>query len=343
MSSTTYIRSSRSRLPKYEDCPPVLMDFLRDLVITRNLSVRTANTYYIDCRLFLRFLRMTREDIPEAQFDEITIEEMQEEDLRTVTREDVLEYMYFCFRNEDSANTRNVKLSSIQSFFDYLVLNKDFEYNPATNVKRPKLPERKPKYLTEEEARRLLEAANARKNHERDYCITSLFLHCGLRLSELVSLDVDHIGQDATLRIIGKGNKERIIFLNAASQSALSAWLRVRSSICNLIDPDAVFVSDRTRKRLTSRAVQKIIDEELRAAGLGGKGFSTHKLRHTAATLMYQSGTDVLELKEFLGHKNISTTEIYTHINPKNLRDAAERNPLNTPPGEQIGSLFEDT
>ena len=336
MSDSTYIRSSKSRLPEYRDCPDLLREFLRYLVTIRGLSVRTANTYYLQIRQFLRFMmtKWGRTD-PEEDPENIRISDISDEDFRTVTRDDILDYLYNCTRSGDSITTRSTKLSSLRSFFDYLFSEIEaLEHNPAAEIKRPKLPKRDPKFLTASESLDLLDAARERKYAERDTCISVIFLHCGLRLSELVSLNVSdfNVSENGTrtVRVVGKGNKERTIYLNDAVLSSLSAWLKVRASYANLIDRDALFISERTGKRLSNRQVQKIISQELNMAGLGNRGFSVHKLRHTAATLLYDSGADILQLKEILGHENISTTEIYTHLNQKKLQEVTDNHPLNT-------------
>ena len=206
-------------------------------------------------------------------------------------------------------------------------------FNPADGIKRPKTPVREPKYLTVDECNKLLNAASARPQAARDTCITVLFLNCGMRISELCSVnttDIIKTGDDEyLLRIIGKGNKERTVYLNNACLKAIKDWNAVRNTYENLIDKNALFVSNRTRRRLSPRNVENIIASELSVAGLKNKGYSPHKLRHTAATLMYDGGADILELKEILGHSSTKTTEIYTHVNNKRIRAAVDNNPLN--------------
>lgn len=327
MGKNTYL-TNYTKLPDYDDCPPILKKYLTYIVSMRNLSVRTANNYYLSLRTFFKFLKMLRDGIPEEKFDEITIEDIDKNALELITRDDIEAFMFFLARRGNSATSRNNKLSAIKALYKYLQNNESFEQNPAELVERPKLAKRDPKYLRVEEAVNLLDVSKNRKNPERDFCITTLFLHCGMRLSELVGINTDSIYED-TLKIIGKGNKERTVYLDSACKEALSDWMAIRDGYPLPSQEKALFVSLRTKKRLTPRAVQNIIQEELRDAGLSGQGYSVHKLRHTAATLLYEGGADILELKEILGHEHTTTTEIYTHLNSKRLKDVSENNPLN--------------
>ena len=183
-----------------------------------------------------------------------------------------------------------------------------------------------PKYLTESESIDLLNNVQS-DFYERDFCIITLFLNCGMRLAELIGINLGDF-RDETIRITGKGGKERLVYLNDACRQALGHYIKARGALSNLVDKDALFVSKRTGKRLTARRVEQIVARCLQSAGLSGRGFSPHKLRHTAATLMYQGGVDMLALKEILGHENVSTTQIYTHINQQQLRDAVQASPL---------------
>ena len=323
----TYIKDL-TKLPDYKDCPEILRDYLHYIVFMRNMSVRTANNYYVSLRLFFRYIKMVEDDIPEEKFKDICIDDIDKNALKRISERDILGFLIYLGNHKNGIQARNNKLSAIKAFYDYLHAHEGFEHNPAALIDRPKLPVRDPKYLQMEEAVELLRVAQLRKNPERDYCITTLFLHCGMRLSELVSIDTDFIIKD-TLKIVGKGNKERTVYLDSSCMEALESWLSVREGYPLASSEKALFVSLRTRKRLTARAVQNIITEELRDAGLSGKDLSTHKLRHTAATLLYEGGADILELKEILGHEHTTTTEIYTHLNNKRLQQVSENNPLN--------------
>ena len=333
--STTYIKQGQKNLGDYEDCPKMLRNFIRYFTSIEGKSIRSANQYYVDIRLFIRYLIFVQHKYGVYEYNEISIKDFTKEDLAAVTKDDVIEYMFFCSRNQDAATTRNRKLTAIKTFYKYLMNNEGFEFNPAADVKGPRIPQRNPKYLTEEQARALLDAASRRKEAERDYCITTLLLHCGMRVSELCNLNVNsarRLTDDSgyTMTIIGKGNKERTVYLDDACIRSIEDWLRVRSTYKGLADNEqAMFVSERTGTRITSRTVERIIDAELWDIGLGGQGYSVHKLRHTAATLMYEGGADALELKEILGHESVATTEIYTHINSRRMREVTRNNPLN--------------
>ena len=222
------------------------------------------------------------------------------------------------------------RLSAIRSFFEFCCNDVQIiDSSPCQTITNSKKEKKLPKYLTLEESEKLLASVKEGKNYDRNYCMLTLFLNCGLRLTELVDIDISDI-QNNTLRIMGKGAKERILHLNESCMVALENWLQVRLSNKYFVkDKNALFISANEGTRLSRRAVQLVVSETLKAAGLDGKGYSTHKLRHTAATLMYQYGdVDVLTLKEVLGHEELSTTQIYTHIDNKQVREALEKNPL---------------
>ena len=231
-------------------------------------------------------------------------------------------------QRKNKATTRSRKVSSLRTYFQYLTnkVNK-LEHNPITELETPKTKKSLPKYLTLEQSMDLLNAVEG-PYQSRDYCIITLFLNCGMRLTELVTINMGDFKQD-TIRITGKGNKERLVYLNDACLEALDHYKKARAALPNLpADERALFVSKRTGKRLTARRVEQIVARCLQSAGLSGRGFSPHKLRHTAATLMYQGGVDMLALKEILGHESVSTTQIYTHINQERLRAAVKASPL---------------
>jgi len=305
-----------------------LEEYIRHEIAIKGSSRKTANTYYVNLRQFMRYLKMTVYDIPREEYTTIKIFDISEKELLTVSYDTILKYLYFLSEEGLVPSTRSNKLSAISTFYDYLCDSHPdvFKYNPAQRVDKPKLPKRQPKYLTESESKMLLKASMKTSEPERDYCIISLFLNCGMRLSELVNINISDIGTD-TIQIMGKGNKQRTIYLNSSCISAIDNWLLRRSKIENIIDSKALFVS-RRRTRITQRAVEKIVEKTLQAAGLGGRGFSTHKLRHTAATLLHEKGADLLELKEILGHEHTTTTEIYTHINNQRLREIAKTSPF---------------
>lgn len=250
--------------------------------------------------------------------------------IRSISRDDIKQFVMYMARRKVKASTRNRRLSAIRSFFEFCCNDVQIiDSSPCQTITNSKKEKKLPKYLTLEESEKLLASVKEGKNYDRNYCMLTLFLNCGLRLTELVDIDISDIQND-TLRIMGKGAKERILHLNESCMVALENWLQVRLSNKYFVkDKNALFISANEGTRLSRRAVQLVVSETLKAAGLDGKGYSTHKLRHTAATLMYQYGdVDVVTLKEVLGHEELSTTQIYTHIDNKQVREALEKNPL---------------
>ena len=311
------------------DCPDYLRSFLTNLTLVRDRGDRTEEAYYIDIRTFLRYLKIangmaSRND----EYGEIKIADTPFEYVKKFTLSDAYEYLgYLKNIRHNSTATRARKSSSLKQFFNYLhkkahLLND----NPLIDLELPRVKNKLPKYLSLEQSLELLKNVNS-KYQERDFCILALFLNCGMRLSELVGMDIkDYSRDNRTLRLLGKGRKERIIFLNDACIEALESYLKVRPVVES--EPNAVFLS-RNNKRIDKRRVQQIVEENLTKAGLGNLGVSTHKLRHTAATLMYQHGNvDTLVLKNILGHKSIATTEIYTHLSDESMKKAADSSPL---------------
>lgn len=327
----------------YKDCPPLVVRFLYDSETIRGLSPRTVNAYYIDLRTFFRFLKLHRGLVPaDTPLDEIDVRDIELPFIRAVTTSEIYEYLHYVTRTRgNSPAARARKLSSLKGFFKYLCNKlKMLETNPADDVDTPALKKSLPKYLTLSEGVELLKNVQS-DFYERDFCIITLFLNCGMRLSELVNIDLTDIRDDGTIRIVGKGNKERLVYLNDACLSSLRRLLDERRKMPNLQDKKALFVSRKTGRRLSARRVQQIVERSLRSAGLAGRGYSAHKLRHTAATLMYQEGgVDMLALKEILGHAHVSTTEIYTHMGTAQLKNAAQSSPfarldLERPPAQE--------
>ncbi|HPZ00801.1 MAG TPA: tyrosine recombinase XerC, partial [Clostridiales bacterium] len=267
---------------------------------------------------------------PAEEFDQISIQDIDAAFIQSITLADAYAFLSFCKDDrQNSARTRARKVSSLRAFFRFCTVQKHIlEENPMQELDTPKMKQTLPKYLTLEEAMELLEKAAEGPNKERDYAIITLFLNCGMRLSELVSLNYTDIRSDNTVKITGKGNKERTIYLNDACIKAVNAYMKVRP-VDGVKDKSALFLSNR-KQRISPKTVQHIVYQALEKAGL--EGYSVHKLRHTAATLMYQYGNaDVLELKEILGHENVGTTQIYTHIVNEQLKTATDNNPLNSP------------
>ena len=320
------------------DAPQILRDFLIYHETIRGHSKATVDEYYLDLRNFFRYLKISRGLVPRStELEQVPIHDIDIEFIRKVTLAEVYDYLSFLSRDKVrqpnspepqfgiSQTSRARKIAAIRSFFKYLTVKaKLLDENPVQDLDSPKVPKSLPRYLTLDESRRLLMAVDG-KNKERDYCILCLFLNCGLRISELVGLNVsDYRGE--SLRVLGKGNKERTVYLNDACQDALQAYLDVRKDIAPT-RVAAMFLSNR-RARMSVDAVQVMVKKYLTRAGLDASLYYTHKLRHTAATLMLQNGVDVRTLQEVLGHENLNTTQIYTHIDNAELRTAAAANPL---------------
>ena len=231
------------------------------------------------------------------------------------------EFLAYC---QDTLHSRTRKIVSIRQLWKYLKIKVHLiDDNIAEELETPRRPKRIVRCLTLEEAVRLLIETGS--SSVRDNCIITIFLNCALRLSELASLSVDRVNADI-LSVVGKGNKERKIYLTPAVKQALAQWLPVRNSI--VTNTNALFIS-RNNTRLTTRAIQNVVKKHIAAAGLNPEGLSTHKLRHTAATLMYKYGhVDIRSLQQLLGHESIATTEIYTHVDDGQLQAAVNANPL---------------
>lgn len=311
--------------------PPVLRDFLTYNETIRGKSSKSVEEYYLDLQTFFRYLLTVRGMVSsDTDFEKISIENVDINLLKTVTISDLYSFIVYC-KNERGNNnaTRARKTSTLRIFFRYLTSQVHLlEVNPAELLESPKVKSGLPRHLTLEDSLELLSSVEG-SNRERDYCILTLFLNCGMRLSELCGLNISDIRPDGTMRLLGKGNKERIVYLNDACIDAISAYLAVRPNDgVKANDKNALFIS-RNKRRISNKTVQHLVKTYLDKAGLGGQGFSTHKLRHTAATLMYQHGNvDIRVLKDILGHANLGTTQIYTHISDKQIKQAIDSNPL---------------
>ncbi len=309
------------------EAPQPVREFLVYHDTVRGQSKATVDSYFFDLRTFTRYLLIERGFFPrDTPLDEVVIRNATLDLYAGVTLSDVYDYLAFLSRDRElNAASRARMITTLKGFYNYLtVKTKQLTVNPVQNLDAPKIPKSLPHYLTLEESRRLLSAVDGR-NKSRDYCILCLFLNCGLRISEMVGLNLPDIRADHLL-IHGKGSKERIVYINSACAEALNAWLEERKSI-QAIDPDAVFLSS-WRRRISVDSVQLMVKNTLLKAGLDTSRFSPHKLRHTAATLMLQNGVDVRTLQEVLGHENLNTTQIYTHIGNNELKKAAANNPL---------------
>ena len=317
-----------------ENNPDFLNSFLDYSITILNKSPNSIKEYNYDLAMFLKYIMIHFKQTDEKEFKDIDISSFSVELLKKITLNDIHSFVsYLAVDLRAKPATRARKISSIRIFFKYLTAKAHIlSENPAQDLETPKQGKRMPKYLTLEESHKLLDIASNEdnRNHERDYAITTLFLNCGMRLSELIGINIPDIEFDeCRMTVIGKGNKERTIYLNKACMKAISEYLNVRPK--ERIKPDsrnALFLSER-RERISRRTVQQIIEKELRASGLDTNKYSVHKLRHTAATLMYQYGNvDIRALQELLGHESISTTEIYTHVSNDQVRSAVESNPL---------------
>ena len=314
--------------------PPYLNAFLDYSEVILNKSPNTIKEYNYDLNTFLKFVKVHYKLTKESDFKKIEINDVSLDTLKELKLNDLHAYLsYLTNVNKNKAASRARKVASLKTFFHYLtVKTNQLEINPAQNLETPKLEKRMPKYLTLDDSKKLLHTIQQEdgKNSERDYAIVTLFLNCGMRLSELVNINIKSIDfKNKKLNVIGKGNKERTIYLNKACMRAIEDYMKVRPKEAVKNDSrDALFLSAR-RERISQRTVQYIVKRDLSQSGLDANKYSVHKLRHTAATLMYKYGNvDIRALQELLGHESISTTEIYTHVDNSQIRAAVESNPL---------------
>ena len=325
-------------MQSYGDCPQVLRDFLIYHESIKGQSHLTIQEYYLDLRMFLRFVRLMRNEMPvETNLDDIPIRDIDLDFIGSITTVDVFDFLSYLttirVKNPEgtvpergiSTASRARKLSAIRSFYKYLtVRTKQLQDNPVKDLEYPKLRKSLPKYLTMEQSAALLKAVSG-PNAKRDYAILMLFLNCGIRRSELVGLNLSDVYEDR-IRVVGKGNKERFVYFGTPCRKAIDAYLVERNKKI-LTDNRALFGS-RDNNRISVTAVHRLVKKYLLMAGLDANELSAHKLRHTAATMMLAGGVDVKTVQEVLGHENLNTTQIYTHIESTELKLAAEANPL---------------
>ena len=325
-------------MQQYWDCPQIVKEFLVYHETIKGQSPRTIQEYYLDLRMFLRFIKLMRNDMPiTTQLDDIPIKDVNLEFVRTITTSDVFDFLSYLANDRAihpesgapeygiDASSRARKLSAIKSFYKYLtVRTKQLQENPVADLEYPKLRKSLPKYLTMEQSAALLQSVSG-ANAKRDYAILMLFLNCGIRLSELVGLNNSDVYEDR-IRVVGKGNKERFVYFGTSCRKAIDAYLPERNKKI-LTDNRALFGS-RDNNRISVTAVHRLVKKALLQAGLDSTQFSAHKLRHTAATMMLSGGVDVKTVQEVLGHENLNTTQIYTHIENTELKIAAQANPL---------------
>ena len=301
----------------------LLEQYLSYLIIVKGRSPLTAEEYRIDCNMLFEYIKDKR-GVPSNIIAMRDFSDVDIDFIKSITVADLYSFITYCGEDRGvTTATRARKIVSIRQFWKYLK-NKAhlIDNNIAEELETPKLPKRMPKYLSLDESIRLLIAS---EKSPRDYCILTIFLNCALRLSELVNLNIEQVQNDS-IQIIGKGNKERRIFHTPATKKAVSAWLEQR----NTMNPqtNALFIT-KNGTRVATRGVQDIVKKHLKKAGLGDRGFSVHKLRHTAATTMFQYGhVDVRTLQQLLGHESLNTTQIYTAVDNSQLQSAVNSNPL---------------
>lgn len=311
--------------------PPILRDFLTYSSSIKGKSNLSVEEYYHDLTTFFRYFKLSRGDVADdTEFADIKIDDISEETVRQVSLSDLLSFLVFCKeeRNNNAA-TRARKASTLRIYFKYLTNTKHLlKENPAAELDTPKNKKALPRFLTLEESLHLLEVIDG-PFRERDYCIITFFLNCGMRLAELCALNLTSIGEDGALTLVGKGNKERVVYLNDACLAALRSYLPTRPvDGVPHTERNALFLS-KQKRRISRKTVQHIVYDNLEKAGYGDRGLSVHKLRHTAATLMYQHGNvDIRILKDILGHASLGTTQIYTHVSDRQVKNAMDANPL---------------
>ena len=325
-------------MQKYSDCPLILRDFLAYHETIKGQSPRTISEYYLDLRMFLRFIKLMRHDMPvHTRLEDIDIKDVDLNFVREITTSDIFDFLSYLANDREvnpdspapdhgiSASARARKLSAIKSFYKYLtVRTKQLQENPVADLEYPKLRKSLPRYLTLEQSAALLKAVSG-QNQVRDYAILMIFLNCGIRRSELVGLNITDVYEDR-IRVVGKGNKERFVYFGTPCRKAIDAYMQQRKQKV-LTDNRALFGS-RNGNRISVTAVHRLVEKALKQAGLDATQFSAHKLRHTAATMMLSGGVDVKTVQEVLGHENLNTTQIYTHIENTELKIAAAANPI---------------
>ncbi len=321
---------------RYAEYPSVLREFAAYKLVIQGCSRKTVDEYMLDLRTFFRYLKVRYSSFDDETMKSTSISDIGLDFIGSVTAMDIYEFLVYADgTRKNNASSKARKLSAIKALYKYLTVKRSLlDENPAANIESPKQKKSLPKHLSIGEATDLLQNVRNDKSNVhalRDYTILTLFLNCGMRLSELVGIDINKIDPDLrSLVVIGKGNKERIIYLNDGCRAVLAEYLSLRlSEKYKKVETKALFLSNRLQ-RISPKTVQWLVKKHLKETGLQPKNYSTHKLRHTAATLMYQSGqVDVRTLKEILGHEQLNTTQIYTHVSDKNIESAMQKNPLN--------------
>ena len=316
---------------------PLIEEYINYKLTVQNRSPQTVEQYATDLEMFFKYIVISgkKKKFSAEEFDKTDISGIDIETAKGVTTAAVYSFLqYVTFERGNKPAARARKLSAIKGFYKYMTVTRRYlSENPAKDIESPKVKTALPKYLTLEESLKLLDAVEsdaASKTRQRDFAIITLFLNCGMRLSELVGINLTSLDPELRLvRVVGKGSKERIIYLNEACRQAVSSYLQVRATL-DIKDKNALFIS-RLGTRVSNKTVQWMVYKYLKLAGLGYRKLSTHKLRHTAATLMYQSGqVDIRVLKDILGHEQLNTTQIYTHVSNEHMENAMAQNPLAT-------------
>lgn len=317
--------------------PEILIRYSEYIRVIRNRSERTVEQYQNDLILFLCYTkaRLTGLSTEPEDYVKVDISEIDAEFLKKIKPVHIYGFLtYVADKRGNKAGARARKLTAIKSFFKYLtVVAKVLDDNPAKDIDAPSARAPLPKFLSLDESVELLKTVKndpLSKTKERDYAILTLFLNCGLRLSELCGLSLNDLDKELSMvRVLGKGSKERMIYLNNACREAILEYLPIRNADTQIKDKNALFISSRQHNRISKKTVQWLVKKYLNEAGLENKHYSTHKLRHTAATLMYRTGkVDVRVLKDILGHEQLNTTQIYTHVSDESMRNAMMENPL---------------
>lgn len=322
-------------MKQFQDCPQVLREFLSYHETIKGQSQKTIEEYFLDLRLFLRFMKLVKNEMPyQTDLETISIRDVDIDLIKTITVTDIYDFLSYLANDRKSeilnssgigASARARKLSAVKSFYKYLtVRTKQLTDNPVKDMEYPKLRKSLPVYLTLEESKRLLRSVSG-PNKERDYAILLLFLNCGIRRSELVNLNLGDVSEDR-IRVRGKGNKERVVYFGSSCKAAIDAYLPIRKK--RVLTDDRALFGSRDGNRISASAVHRLVKKHILEAGLDPDRISAHKLRHTAATLMISNGVDIRTVQEVLGHEHLNTTQIYTHIENTELKIAAEVNPL---------------
>ena len=325
-------------MQRFYDCPQILRDFLTYHETIKGQSELTISEYYLDLRMFFRFMKLMRNEMPiKTRLEDIPIKDIDIQFIKSITTSDVFDFLSYLTSDRTTdpdaphpeygicASSRARKLSAIKSFYKYLtVRTKQLDENPVAELEYPKLRKSLPKYLTMEQSAALLQAVSG-ANQKRDYAILMLFLNCGIRRSELVGLNLTDVYEDR-IRVVGKGNKERFVYFGTPCRRAIDVYLAERNK--KILSDNRALFGSRNGNRISVEAVHRLVKKALLQAGLDATQFSAHKLRHTAATMMLSGGVDVKTVQEVLGHENLNTTQIYTHIENTELKIAAEANPL---------------